>query len=105
MQSIKEIINGPKISNYQGSEKTKNMIAEQIESRWGKAELKNFNPDTSVLPFSKWVSLGYRPKRGSRSLKSVTFIEQKDEKGNVIRKIPRTCHLFYYRQLEPLSKN
>jgi hypothetical protein len=104
IQSISEIINGPKISNWQNSEKTREAVAEQIENRWGRAELKNYKPETSALPYSKWVALGYRPKRGSRSLKSITFIEQKDEKGNVIKKIPRTIHLFYYRQIEPLSK-
>jgi hypothetical protein len=101
MQSIKEIIEGPKISNWQNSTKTREMVAEQIKDRWGVAELANYNPETSALPFSKWVSLGYRPKKGSRSLKSVTFIEKKDEKGNIV-KYPRTIHLFYYRQLEPI---
>jgi hypothetical protein len=103
IQSIQEIIKGPKISNWQNSTKTRDMVAEQIKDRWGEAESKkNYNPETSALPYSRWVSLGYRPKRGSRSLKSVTFIEKKDEKGNII-KYPRTVHLFYYRQLEPIS--
>ncbi|MFA6273631.1 MAG: hypothetical protein WC662_00540 [Candidatus Paceibacterota bacterium] len=102
MQSIKEIIEGPKISNWKGSEKTRDLVAEQVKDRWGEAELQNYNPETSALPYTKWLSLGYRPKRGSRSLKSVTLIEKKDEKGKVV-KIPRTCHLFYYRQLEPIS--
>lgn len=104
LKSIKEIIEGPKVSNWQNSSKTREMVAEQIKDRWGEAELANYNPETSALPFSRWVSLGFRPKRGSRSLKSVTIIEKKDDKGN-ITKYPRTVHLFYYRQLEPLTPN
>jgi hypothetical protein len=101
--SIKEILDGPKVSNYQGSEKTREAVSAQIVERWGKAELQNYDPEKSALPYTKWVSLGYRPKRGSKALKSVTYIEQRDLAGNVIKRYPRTVNLFYYRSVEPLT--
>ncbi len=106
MQSIKEILeNGPDISNWTGSAKTRDIIAEQIENRWGKEEVKFYNPMKNALPYVSWVKLGFRPKRGSRSLRSVTFVEQKDALGNIIKKFPRTVCLFYYKQVEPIKNN
>lgn len=103
MQSIKEILAGPKVSNWSGSTKTRDMVAEQIEKIWGKNELANYSAEKSALPFSVWLNLGYRPKRGSKSLKSITYIERKDSQGNVIRKYPRKINLFYYLSVEPIS--
>jgi len=101
--SIKDILAGPKISNYQGSEKTKDMVAEQIKEIWGESELKNYNPDKSALPFSVWLNLGYRPKKGSRALKSVTFVEKKDAEGKITKRYQRKINLFYYRSVEPIT--
>ncbi len=102
-QSIKEILDGPKVSNYQGSEKTRDLVKEQIIALWGKSEAKNYNPETNALPFTSWLRLGYRPKKGSKALKSITYIERKDAQGN-ITKFARKINLFYYRSVEPISK-
>lgn len=103
IKSIKEILAGPKVSNYHGSEKTRDMVASQVEAIWGKSELKNYNPEKSALPFSVWVNLGYRPKKGSKALKSITYIERKDAQGNIIKRYPRKVNLFYYRSVEPMN--
>jgi hypothetical protein len=103
IKSIAEILAGPKISNWKNSVKTRDAVASQIEARWGKAELSNYSAETSALPYSKWVSLGYRPKRGSKALKSVTYLEQKNAQGEVIRRFPRTVNLFYYRDVEEVT--
>jgi len=103
VQSIKEILDGPKVSNWLGSEKTRDMVADQIRKIWGESEVKNYNPETNALPFASWLRLGYRPKRGSKALKSVTVVERRDAKGN-ITKFARKINLFYYRSVEPLSK-
>ncbi|MCX6717765.1 MAG: hypothetical protein NTU76_03785 [Candidatus Taylorbacteria bacterium] len=102
---MKEILTGPKISNWSGSEKTKDLISSQISEIWGESELKNYNPDKSALPYSKWFSLGYVPKKGSKALKSMILIEKKDAQGNVIKSYPKTINLFYYRSVEPLNQN
>lgn len=100
--SIKEILEDDSIaSNYQGSEKTKEMVKDQIRKIWGDGEVKNYSP-YKTFTFAGWLKLGYRPKKGSHALKSVTFVEKKDEKGNVIGKYPRTINLFYVRSVEPI---
>ena len=102
--SIKQILEGPKISNWQGSEKTRDMVAEQIKKIWGESEVKNYNADKNALPFTSWLKLGYKPKRGSKALKSVTYVEKKEADGS-ITKFPRTVNLFYYRSVEPIKNN
>ncbi|MFH1233393.1 MAG: hypothetical protein V1649_01940 [Patescibacteria group bacterium] len=103
IQSIKEILAGPKVSNWHGSEKTRDMVAEQIKKIWGESELANYSAEKSALPFSVWASLGYRPKKGSKALKSVTYIERKDAQGNIIKRYPRKVNLFYYRSVVPIE--
>jgi len=101
--SIAEILSGPKVSNYQGSEKTRDAVAAQIVAKYGQAELENYNPENSALPYSRWLSLGYRVKKGETALKSITMVEKKDLKGAVINKYPRTVNLFYYKSVEPIE--
>lgn len=103
MQSIKEILEGPNVSNYQGSEKTKEMVEEQIEKIWGKSEVKNYDPYKSALTFASWIHLGYRPKKGSKALKSIVIIEKKNAAGEIISRYPKTINLFYYRSVEPIA--
>lgn len=101
VQSIKEVLEkGPKVSNWHDSDKTREMVAQQIAERWGSSEVKNYDPERNCLPFSTWVHLGYRPKRGSKALKSVTYIEKFDDKGNVIGRFARKINLFYFRSVE-----
>ncbi len=101
--SINEILeSNPFTSNYQGSEKTKEAMEQQIRKIWGDQEVKNYNPYKNALTFASWLKLGYRPKKGSKALKSVTFVERKNEKGEVISKYPRTINLFYYRSVEQI---
>ena len=106
MKSILEILeNNPTVSNYQGSEKTKEMMEKQIKEIWGEQEVKFYNPYKNALTFASWLKLGYRPKKGSRALKSITFVEKKDAEGNIISKYPRTINLFYYRSVEAIKNN
>ncbi len=98
---IKEVINSP-VSNWSGSEITRNMIEEQIRERWGDSEVKNYDPLRNARTFSGWVSLGFRPKRGERALKSITYLDSRDEKGHV-KKIRRNCNIFYYRQVQEIN--
>jgi hypothetical protein len=108
IQSISDVLKkGPKVSNWHDSEKTREMVAQQIEERWGKSEVKNYDPERNCLPFTTWLNLGFRPKKGSKALKSVTFIERRDNEGNIISKFPRAVCLFYYRDVikEETAKN
>lgn len=95
MQSVKEII-----SPYRGSEATYEMVKEQIAERWGEDAAEEFDPHTDAMPFVSWAAYGYRVKKGQKCLKSITFVEVKDDKGKVVRKIKRTVNLFHKRQVE-----
>ena len=102
--SIKEILEDDSIvSTYKGSTKTKEMVEEQIPKLYGDSEVKNYNPYKNALTFASWLHLGYRPKKGSKALKSITYVEKKDDKGNIINKYPRKINLFYYRSVEPIK--
>lgn len=95
MKSVKELV-----SPYQGSETTYEMVKEQIAERWGAEAAEEFDPKRDAMPFASWLNYGYRVRKGEKALKSITFIEAKDEKGEVERKIRRTISLFHKRQVE-----
>lgn len=42
-------------------------------------------------------------KKGEKALKSITLIEKKNEKGEVVQKYPKTVNLFYVRQVEKMG--
>ena len=103
--SIKEILEDDSITSpYKGSEKTKEMVEEQIRAIYGPQEVKNYNPYKNALTFAGWLHLGYRPMKNSKALKSITYVEKKDAVGNVISKYPRKINLYYYRAVEPIEK-
>jgi uncharacterized protein YegL len=100
MKSVKEIVIQ---SPYRGSEKTYEMVKEQIEARWGEAEAKSYDPNTDCAPYGSWLLHGYKVRKGEKALKSITFVEVKDEKDNIVRKIKRTVNLFHKCQVEKVA--
>lgn len=99
MKNVKEIL-----STYTGSEKTYALVAQQIEKKYGKKEVENYDPYRNTLTFSRWLSLGYRVKPGEKALVSNTVVEEKDEDGQPTKKrIPRKVFLFYYKQVEKVT--
>ncbi|OQA36518.1 MAG: hypothetical protein BWY53_00510 [Parcubacteria group bacterium ADurb.Bin326] len=99
MESIKSIIR----SNYTGSQVTKQAVAEELERRYGKEEAAKYDPYTNCLTFKQWLANKFRVRKGEKSIQSITFVESKDENGEVIATFPRKIHLFYYLQVEPIS--
>ncbi len=97
MPSIKEIL-----SPYKGSEATYEAVKAQIAERWGDELAEAFDPHTDCMPYSSWLTFGYRVKKGEKALKSVTFVEVLDEKGKVVRKIRRTVCLFHKQQVKKI---
>ncbi|MFH1255328.1 MAG: ArdC-like ssDNA-binding domain-containing protein [bacterium] len=90
-------------TNYKGSEATRNMVAEQIAERFGEAEVGHYDPYKNCMTFRQWIAAGFRVKRGEKALKSVTYIEVKDEHDEVIKKYPKTVNLFYIKQVEKVK--
>ncbi len=91
---------GPPISGYTGSETTYDLVASEIKSRWGDDEVEKYDPHHNTLTFAKWLSLGYVVRKGERAIRSVTFVEVKDNNGNIVKRIKRNVFLFYYKQVE-----
>ena len=99
MKNIKEVL-----STYTGSEKTYALVAQQIEKKYGKEEVENYDAYRNCLTFARWLSLGYRVKPGEKALISNTVVEEKDADGNSTKKsIPRKVFLFYYKQVEKVT--
>ena len=95
MQSIKELV-----SPYRGSEKTYEMVKSQIQERWGEECADEFDPHVDAMPYASWVGYGYKIRKAERALKSVTYVDVRDEKGEVTGKIKRVVNLFHKRQVE-----
>ncbi|MFA6414847.1 MAG: hypothetical protein WC217_01555 [Candidatus Paceibacterota bacterium] len=95
MKSVEELVATP----FTGSELTKTMIKNQILERWGEAEAERYNPYQNARTWAQWTKLGFRVKKGQTALRSVTYIDSTNERGEAI-KIPRTISLFYRLQVE-----
>ena len=106
MKSIKEILEGPEISNFSGSEKTKTIVESEIIKRWGRGELRNFDPLRSTLTAKTWImKFGMIPKKGEKAIRSFVVVESRDKKDptKVVKRI-KSVYLFHYRQVTELAK-
>ena len=86
-------------SPYRGSEKTCEMVREQIRERWGNELADEFDPYHDAMPAVSWMAYGYRIRKGEKSLQSVTFVEKTNEAGEIVSKIRRTVNLFHHCQV------
>jgi len=105
MKSIKELLQGPELSGYMGSEKTRALVEEEIVKRWGKSELKNYDPKRSALTFKNWIQLGMVPRKNEKAIRSFIVTEMRDKKDptKIIKRI-KSIYLFYYLQCQELNK-
>jgi hypothetical protein len=93
------------VSNWTGSVNTAELVRKQIFDRFGQDEANNYDPKSNCLTFNQWLKQGYRVKRGQKALRSFIVINEKDEKGQVVRKYVQTVKLFYIRQVEKIRPN
>lgn len=106
MKSIKEILEGPEISNFSGSLKTRSIVEDEICRRWGKSELRNYDPLRSTLTAKSWImKFNMIPKKGEKAIRSFVVLETRDPKDptKVIKRI-KSVYLFHYRQVTELAK-
>lgn len=87
------------MSPYKGSEATYLDVKEQIRARWGDDLAEDFDPYHDAMPLVSWTAYGYRVRKGEKALKSITFLEVKNEKGEVVRKVRRAINLFHHCQV------
>lgn len=93
------------ISTWTGSEITSDLVRKQIIDRWGQEEADNYDPKSNCLTFNRWLENGYKVRKGESAIKSFIVIEQKNEKGEVVRKYPKTINLFYIRQVDKIGES
>ena len=91
MESIAETM----ASNWTGSQRTAEIVRQQILERFGPEAAEQYDPASgNTLTYREALKRGYRVRRGEKSLKSLTFIEAYESNGQK-KKIPKTCHLFF----------
>jgi N-terminal domain of anti-restriction factor ArdC len=97
------------LAHWRGSAKTADAVREEIARRWGDAEAKQYNPLTNCFTIQTWNRLGYRVKKGEKAIRSITYVEAKDQAGTNtedqeeeqdVRTYPKTVYLFYRTQVE-----
>jgi N-terminal domain of anti-restriction factor ArdC len=95
------------LAHWRGSAKTADAVREEIARRWGDAEAKQYNPLTNCFTIQTWNKLGYRVKKGEKAIRSITYVEGKDqaetsteEEEQDVRTYPKTVYLFYRTQVE-----
>jgi hypothetical protein len=94
-------------SVYKGSEKTYEMVAEQIAERWGEDAAAEYDPEKNCFTYNRWKQEGYFVKKGEKSLESVTWIvtEKKNEQTGETEKkrYPKKVCLFFIKQVEKIQ--
>ena len=91
------------LSPYRGSTTTYEMVKQQIQARYGKECAEKYDPRTDAMPLISWMSYGFKVRKGEKALKSVTYVEVKNDAGEVIKKIRRVVNLFHKRQIEKMA--
>lgn len=89
MDSVGEVL----ATNWTGSQKTANLVREQILERFGPEAAELYDPSSNALTYREALKRGYKVKKGEKSLKSITFIETEEDGQS--RRIPKTLHLFF----------
>lgn len=100
MKTIGEAIEDAIVSPWRGSEQTAEHVREQLRERYGDDVADEFNPTTDAMPLLSWAAYGFRVRKGEKALKSVSFVEVKNDRGEVEKKIRRVVNLFHRRQVE-----
>ena len=76
------------------------MVQDQLRERYGDEVADEFDASVDAMPLISWAAYGYRVRKGEKALKSITYVEVKNEKDEVIKKIKRTVNLFHRRQVQ-----
>lgn len=103
MRTPADVLDNRPRSSYRGSERTLEMVRDQIKERWGIKEARSFDPYHDCMTATAWLAAGFKIKRNEKALKSVTFIESEDADGHMTQKVRRVVNLFHRRQVENAS--
>jgi hypothetical protein len=90
-------------TTYKGSEKTYEDVKTQIKQRYGEEEAERYDPYMLCRTFRQWLKVGYRVRKGEKALTSTTFVEKRNEKGELLKRYPKKINLFYQTQVERIN--
>ncbi len=91
------------LAHWKGSERTADVVRDEIERRWGAKEAENYDPLTNCFTYQTWKAKGYFVKKGEKAIRSITYVETRGEAEDgeeVITTYPKTVYLFYITQVE-----
>ena len=93
------------IAQWKGSEKTAELVREEIARRYGEEEAKSYDPQVNCFTLPTWNQLGFKVRKGEKAIRTMTLIEEVDEnakesKQSEKRVYPKAVYLFYIRQVE-----
>jgi hypothetical protein len=94
------------LAQWKGSTKTADAVRAEIARRWGEEAAKEYKPLQNCFPLPTWNKLGYRVKKGEKAIRSLTYVEVKDQENQdgedeqEVRTYPKPVYLFYKTQVE-----
>src|SRR4051812_12662390 len=99
---------GHMTAQWRGSAKTADAVREEIAKRFGVEEAEQYDPTKNCFTLKTWNKLGYRVKKGAKAIRSITYIEAKDQESKdetdgeeqAVRTYRKTVYLFYKTQVE-----
>lgn len=91
------------VSPWRGSEQTAEHVREQIRERYGDDIADEYDPARDAMPLLSWAAYGFRVRKGEKALRSISYVEVKNDKGEVEKKIRRAVNLFHRKQVEKVA--
>ncbi len=86
-------------SPYKGGKNSFETVQSELRRRFGPKVAEEYHPSL-CRSFREWAKIQYRPVPGSKAIKVITVVEEKDNKGEVIKTFPRVVNLFNINQVK-----
>jgi len=96
MEEIKEIMAMP--SPYKGGKNSFATVQAELRRKFGNKIAEDYHPSL-CRSFREWAKIHYRPIPGTKAIKVITVVEEKDDEGEIIKTFPRVVNLFNINQV------
>ncbi len=98
-KSLVDLLCGPPIEACINTKVGRGFLRAQLLKRFGKKITDETNLEEDLKTFGRWHYDGYRINPGAESLRGVRLENVKNEKGEVIKRIPKQVRLFHRDQV------
>lgn len=106
MKSINTILQERGVeSPWRGSEKTAELMREQIRERFGDKEAKVYDPKRHVMSLRHWGRFGVKIRAGESALRTYTIIENDHEEEGEQKSVRRSIPVFHYLQTDLVQQH